>query len=552
MKIRATILISVFMLGLMTFAISSGADGQCKGSADINPVYSKLVYPGPDGKLVYTPDEKGNIIPDFSYAGYGGGGVKIPDVSVKVKVSSVEGDNTANVQNAIDKVSAMPLDKKGFRGAVLLKKGFYSIEKPIHISVSGVVIRGEGMDEKGTVLFGKGFFKNEEIQKSHRKLNFIIVEGSEGIREIAGTSVKITDEYVPVGARSFNVENNDEFKAGDKIIVRRHSNKDWVHELGMDQDKNNTWEPFNLTFDRIVTKVEGNKIFFDAPLVCAIESRWGGGEIVKYDEGGRICNVGIENLRGISDFDSTVKTDKFGNTDRENYVGFEYFSDENHYWNFIHIDNLRNGWVRNVTALHFAGGTVFMAKGSKCVTVQDCVTVEPVSFTAGVRRFTYQITGQQCFVQRCFSDRGRHSFVLCDSTATGPNVFLDCEITRPYSTSEPHSVYVTGCLYDNVKAPLSTRFWKNIMIGWAGANCVMWNCEGMFLVQKPPTAQNYSIGHIGIHAVVFNTGLIDYTKENGYIESLDMHVSPRSLYLNQLENRLGKKAVKNIAIKAQM
>ena len=70
-------------------------------------------------------------------------------------------------------------------------------------------------------------------------------------------------------------------------------------------------------------------------------------------------------------------------------------------------------------------------------------------------------------------------------------------------------------LYDNVHAPLTARFWKNINIGWAGANTVFWNCEGYFLVQKPPTAQNFSFGHIGVDAVVFNIPLQDPAKEGG-------------------------------------
>jgi hypothetical protein len=67
------------------------------------------------------------------------------------------------------------------------------------------------------------------------------------------------------------------------------------------------------------------------------------------------------------------------------------------------------------------------------------------------------------------------------------------------------------------------------------------------LVQQPPTAQNYSFGHIGINAVIFNSGLQDLTKPNGHVESMDKHVTPRSLYLTQLKERLGAQAVKNIS-----
>jgi hypothetical protein len=40
------------------------------------------------------------------------------------------------------------------------------------------------------------------------------------------------------------------------------------------------------------------------------------------------------------------------------------------------------------------------------------------------------------------------------------------------------------------------------------------------------------------------------TKDGGYIESLDTHVAPRSLYLTQLRERLGE-AVRNIAAPGQ-
>ena len=94
------------------------------------------------------------------------------------------------------------------------------------------------------------------------------------------------------------------------------------------------------------------------------------------------------------------------------------------------------------------------------------------------------------------------------------NVLLDCRATSPFSSSEPHEQWATGTLYDNVHAPLTARFWKNINIGWAGANTVFWNCEGSFLVQKPPTAQNYTFGHVGVNAVVFNIHLC-YAAGNG-------------------------------------
>jgi len=230
--------------------------------------------------------------------------------------------------------------------------------------------------------------------------------------------------------------------------------------------------------------------------------------------------------------------------DRQNYEGEEYYSDDNHYANFINITNAKNVWVRNMSALHFVYSAVQANIGTKWVTVQDCESWEPVSVRAGARRFTFHMSGQLALVQRCFSQKGRHSFI--SGTSSHGNVFLDCEAINPFSTSEPHAPWLTGLLYDNVKAPLTSRYWKDINIGWSGANVVFWNCEGDFLIQKPPTAQNYSFGHIGINAVIFNVPLQDTSKPNGHIESLDRHVAPRSLYLTQLRERLGEQAVRNV------
>jgi hypothetical protein len=543
---------------------------------DLAPTVSRI-YPGADGKLVYVPDEQGNTLLDSSHAGYGGAGVPIPTVPVKETIWPVAGDNTEHVQAAIDKVSALPLDKYGFRGAVALRVGYYRLAAPVTIKSSGVVLRGEGMGDTGTILVGTGTGRQPAAAAPPAgaaaggaagagagrgggpgggfgggQPTLIRIAGASGVAAKEDTRQLVVDEYAPVGARSFKVASARGFRPGDTVIVRRIGNADWIAAVGMNgETPQSRWQSFNVDWDRIVTDVQGNTITIDAPITCAIEKRWGGGEVMKYDDPGRLEKVGIENLRGISDFDPTVRTREYGNMDRPNYVAEEYYADENHYSNFITFDNIKHGWVRNATALHFVNSMVGAARGSKWITVQDCLSREPISRRMGARRFTFALRGQLALVQRCRSDKGRHSFMMGQPTASG-NVFLDCQATNSYSSSEPHEQWATGGLYDNVQAPLTARFWKNISIGWAGANTVFWNCEGSFLVQKPPTAQNYAFGHIGVDAVVFNIPLQDPTKEGGHIESLDRHVAPRSLYLTQLRERLGDAAVRNIAAPGQI
>ena len=209
------------------------------------------------------------------------------------------------------------------------------------------------------------------------------------------TKQVVTADYVPVGARSFKVASARGFKAGDTVIVRRVGNQEWIDAVGMNgENPQSRWRPFNVDRDRVVVDVQGNTITVDAPISCAIEKRWGGGEVVKYEDPGRIQGVGVENLRGMSEFDPAKRTKEYGNMDRPNYIAEEYYADEDHYSNFITFDNMKNGWVRNATALHFVYSMVGASRGSKWVTVQDCVSREPISQRMGLRRFTFALRGQ--------------------------------------------------------------------------------------------------------------------------------------------------------------
>ncbi|HET9942729.1 MAG TPA: hypothetical protein VFR05_05275, partial [Terriglobia bacterium] len=349
---------------------------------DLSPTVSR-VYPGIDGKLAYVPDDQGNTILDASHAGYGGGGKTIPTVPVRETVWPVAGDNNMNIQAAIDKVSSRPLDTNGFRGAVLLRAGYYRMAAPLRIQASGVVLRGESMGDTGTILIGTGTGRTGGGPGGGGGGNqgtLVMIGGATGVTAKDETKQTVTDDYVPVGARSFKVSSAAGFRPGDAVIVRRIGNQDWIDAVGMNgPDQASRWRPFNVDWDRVVVDIQGNTITVDAPITCAIEKRWGGGEVMKCEDPGRIENVGVENLRGMSEFDPAVRTTEYGNMDRPNYVAEEYYADENHYRNFILFDNTKNAWVRNATALHFVYSMVGTQRGSKWITVQDCVSREPVS-----------------------------------------------------------------------------------------------------------------------------------------------------------------------------
>ena len=300
------------------------------------------------------------------------------------------------------------------------------------------------------------------------------------------------DEYVPVGGRSFKVTSARGFKPGDTVIVRRIGNQAWIDAIGMNTDSpGGRWQPFNSTW------TGSSSTYRTTPSPSTprspARSRSAGvaarsSDTMTWPDRTRRDREPPRHL-GVRSHRADESLRKHG---PRGLVAEEYYADENHYGNFVTFDNLKHGWVRNATALHFVNSMVGTLAGSKWITVQDCVSREPISQRRGGRRFTFALRGQLALVQRCLSDKGRHSFMMGRPSGSA-NVFLDCKATSPYSSSEPHENWASGGVYDNVQAPLTARFWKNISIGWAGANTVFWNCEGSFLVQKPPTAQNYTL-----------------------------------------------------------
>jgi hypothetical protein len=297
------------------------------------------------------------------------------------------------------------------------------------------------------------------------------------------------------------------------------------------------WKPGqeDMESDRVITAIDPvhNLITIDAPLTDALEKQYGGGTVFKYSFPGRIDHVGVENLSGISDFNSAIK-DKEGNP-----------TDENHAWTFISLAGVENAFVRQITATHFAFSAVDVQKLSKWVTVTDSQSLTPVSLIAGGRRDSFELGGQLTLVENCYSFHGRHDFIL-HSALPGPNVFLNCVADQSYDEAGPHLHWDTGVLYDNVVdhsahdklhpfgGSLEARnrgLVDGSLQGWTGANLVFWNSTADTMdVEQPPTAQNWAIGC---------TAKFSPTS-NGFLESINQPVDPRSLYHAQLEDRLAR------------
>ncbi|WP_423128158.1 DUF6298 domain-containing protein [Gaoshiqia sp. Z1-71] len=460
-----------------------------------------------DGSVISIPDSLGNRIPDFSYAGYMAGEQAIPQVPVRVVVPVREGDATAAIQSAIDYVAALPADANGFRGAVLLERGTHTVYGGVVIPSSGVVLRGYGQGENETVLLGAGTGRQTLVQ----------IAGNDDRED--EKPLEITDAYVPVGAFSFSVENGQNFKAGDRVSVQRPSTTEWISLLGMAEFGGETgwlgWRPGDqdIRWDRTVVSVEGSRVTVDAPLTTSIDRQIGGGKLVRYQWPGRISHVGIENMTLRSIYDP------------------ENPKDENHRWMAITVENAQDAWVRQITFEHFAGSAVAVFESARRVTVEDCLSLKPVSEIGGQRRYTFFINGTQTLVQRCYAEFGYHDFAV-GACAAGPIAFVQCESHLPFNYSGTIDSWASGVLLDVVNVDghalgFPNRGPEGRGAGWTGGNSVMWQCSAARMDNPaPPGAMNWAYGAWAL----FNG--------NGYWESPNSHVNPRSMYYAQLKSRL--------------
>ncbi|SHM66363.1 DUF6298 domain-containing protein [Flavobacterium pectinovorum] len=464
-----------------------------------------------EGKLSFTADAKGNQIPDFSYAGYMASEKAIPNVENKIFVPKQEEDATQRIQAAIDYVSNLKPNKSGFRGAVLLDKGTFKINGTLFIKKSGVVLRGSGNNENGTILLGTGL-KREAV---------IRILGIDDKK--LGETFEFNTKYTPLGTKIIQLKNASKLKPSDEIIITKPLTANWIKELKMDDFGSETgwigWkkDDWDISWNRVVTKINGNEVTLNAPLTMTLDDVYGTAKVTAYSWSGRIEQIGIENILLKSTYDTSEP------------------KDEEHRWFGISIENTKNAWVKQVSFKHFAGGAVSLLKSAQQITVEDCIATEPVSEIAGFRRHTFYTEGQQTLFQRCYSEYGYHDFAVGGFGTTGPNVFIQCESYLPFNNSGAIGSWATGVLFevsyiDGHALSYNNREQNGRGAGWTAANSVIWETSASKIeCYNPPTAQNWAFGTWG--------GIM---AGDGHWKEVNGHINPRSLFYAQLESRLEK------------
>ncbi|HTQ32498.1 MAG TPA: chitobiase/beta-hexosaminidase C-terminal domain-containing protein [Opitutaceae bacterium] len=470
-----------------------------------------------NGQLRYQTLGNGNHIMDFSTAGYMGGGVALPLVPVQRTLSPSGGDDTSAIQAAIDAVAGLPL-VNGFRGTVLLKAGTFHISSTLNLNASGVVLRGNGSGGGGTVITGSvSPFINLAGAGSYATSNTTSLSGS----------------YVPSGTQTIGVASTAGFSVGDNVLIGRTVTSAWIHFMGMDTlvrgGSKQTWIAAGTVIhtDRTIAAISGNTITLDAPLTDSFDAAYLGtpvGTISKYAFSGRISQSGVEHLKLQAPKGTTV-------------------------YSAVSMSALIDCWLSDVVGQETQNS--FTLKNTcRRVTLDRVVCNNTTAQTAAAANGSFEVTGTQIFLNKCQANTSGIWQFLTEAEGTGPIAVLNFSSTDGHGM-EPHQRWSTGLLIDNASCPnayihLYNRGYDGSGHGWAIGWAVAWNCTApTFVVEGPPGGTNWCIGCIGSESTAVPPGG-SKPAPNGTIDSLGTRVTPDSLYLEQLLERLGPQALANI------
>ncbi len=489
---------------------------------------SRWVHIGADGRLEYARTRGGSQVPDFSSAGYRGGGVALPNVIARVKVSPTGGpDDTPSIQAALDKVAKLAPGANGERGAVELTAGKFRLAGTLSIQVSGLVLHGAGSSGTHTTVL-------KMVGAPHLGIEM----KGEFHEQTLGGETSLRDTYVPAGATEIQVMDASQIHAGDTIQIVKPVTREWTHFMGMDQlfrdGKPEVWVQNDIRVRRRVASVTRDILKLEVPLTDSFDARLYPGQqahVTRVEVTGQIAQVGVEDLRIVS------PARKINYREDPEFDG-------------IAMDNIVDSWLRSL-AFEDTTNSVRIDQGAERLTVVNVDVRQHKPVTSSAKPFDFRINGSQILLDRCTGQGNRVWYVATQSRSEGPVVVLHCRFDGD-GEIEGHQRWSTGLLVDgcsiaNGEINLRNRGEMGSGHGWAIGWSVLWNNQAKsFIVQNPPGALNWSIGDVGKHASesmpVFAQPLGPLLP-SGIVESTGKHVAPESLYLEQLRERMGSKAI---------
>jgi hypothetical protein len=222
----------------------------------------------------------------------------------------------------------------------------------------------------------------------------------------------------------------------------------------------------------------------------------------------------------------------------------------------IHITSAEDVWLRDL-AIHDTTNFVQVEALARRVTIDHVDLIERRPVTSPAKPFGFSLAGTQTLVMRSSVHGDKIFFAATQARIQGPNVVLDCDFTGDQAV-EPHQRWSTGFLVDSTRVHgggihFINRGEMGSGHGWTIGWSVIWNSTADNLIaQQPPGAINWVIGSKG-HREQQPMPIMGAGKNSGapnlpeaVFDSPGKPVQPQSLYLQQLSDRLGPQAVKNI------
>ncbi|MEM8925503.1 MAG: hypothetical protein AAGD35_18520 [Actinomycetota bacterium] len=477
-------------------------------------------------------------------------------------IDAIAEANATVIQAALDEVPA----SAEAPAAVLLPPGEWFVAEGLTIGRSGVVLRGRGQGplNRGTTLISVNVDRDEGgaavlirppepadgFPHPLRDLGNGRADDTLDAERYAVNS-RISQKFVPSGTAVVRVADAGGFAVGDTVVVARTANQALVDASYPTPDARNGINPEPSSFDRgherVIVKIRGNRLTLDRPLLDPIHRSMGGGDVTRIDPIPRLRQVGVEDLR----IESDVEPYDEANDPETRKVK------ETHTRSGVELRHVEDAWVAGLTCRTLAKFCVGTMRYVKDVTVQDAAAVEWASMVTGGRRYAFHggdgVGGSGVLFQRIYIEGARHP-VVTGARVAGPVVWLDVESVGDFGDSGGHLGNSKGLLFDNLRAK-SLQAWNKAPLlgkqGITGAQVVYWNSSntpygeaGRVNLASPAHAANFLVGG-DIGPITSQGGAFIY-RPNGPSSTM-----PRSLYLAELEDRMGPAAVAAVTTEAQ-
>lgn len=474
-----------------------------------------------------APAGKETLLPDFSYAGYAHGSSPIPDKGGPVfnveKYGAVP-DDGKNDSKAIQK--AVSACETAGGGVVLFPKGVFILNDDaatatrarVKITKSGVVLRGAGSGEGGTVLFSPAEMRPEDPKKMWSGRSPFVISGE--MRQ--GAKKAVVTAPSAKGSLALTVGVGHGFKAGDRFILRMERKGKAAGSFVAPHDWNPQWSA-GIEIQEIheVAAVAGNVLRLAEPLMIGVDNigDW------RVEEARFISGIGIESLR-------------FRGAWKGIFVHHRSWQDDSA-WRGIQMTRCQNSWIRNCV-FEDMNWPIQVADSRQ-------LTMENLDFVGTRGHFGFQTLGTYGILGLKLRDMAGHHHgpslqggaccTVYHRCSWAPNTSFDSHANNPYATL--HDLNEGGILLSGIGGA-----WENYPHHLHAL--VLWNLN---VTQMPEqTVSFWTVGKkrkprtfaqvliAGVHGAPFEVDATTVLRN----ESQGQEVFPRSLWLAQLERRLGK------------